>query len=68
MPYVDLAHLLRIGRRVGAGAAPRARLPSDPCDAVAKVEAFGDQLGTPRASQVKGSRAGIRELRPRSGH
>lgn len=35
--------------------------------AVAKLEAFGDQLGAPHSSQVKGSRAGIRELRPRSG-
>jgi hypothetical protein len=35
--------------------------------AVAKLEAFGDQLGVPHSSQVKGSRAGIRELRPRSG-
>jgi phage-related protein len=36
-------------------------------NAVAKLEAFGDQLGSPHTSQVKGSRAGIRELRPRSG-
>jgi hypothetical protein len=36
-------------------------------NAVAKLEAFGDQLGAPHTSQVKGSRAGIRELRPRSG-
>jgi len=35
--------------------------------AVAKLEAFGDRLGAPHTSQVKGSRAGIRELRPRSG-
>jgi hypothetical protein len=35
--------------------------------AVAKLEAFGDQLGAPHSSQVKGSRVGIRELRPRSG-
>ena len=35
--------------------------------AVAKLEAFGDQLGAPHTSQVKGSQAGIRELRPRSG-
>ncbi len=35
--------------------------------AVAKLEAFGDQLGWPHSSHVKGSRAGIRELRPRSG-
>lgn len=35
--------------------------------AVAKLEAFGDQLGSPHTSQVKGSRVGIRELRPRSG-
>ncbi len=35
--------------------------------AVAKLEAFGDQLGAPHTSQVKGSRAGIRELRPRAG-
>jgi hypothetical protein len=35
--------------------------------AVAKLEVFGDQLGAPHTSQVKGSRAGIRELRPRSG-
>ena len=33
--------------------------------AVAKLEAFGDQLGAPYSSQVKGSPAGIRELRPR---
>ena len=32
-------------------------------NAVAKLEAFGDQLGSPHTSQVKGSRAGIRELR-----
>ena len=36
-------------------------------NAIAKLEAFGDQLGSPHTSQVKGSRAGIRELRPRSG-
>lgn len=35
--------------------------------AAAKPEALGDQLGAPHTSQVKGSRAGIRELRPRSG-
>jgi hypothetical protein len=35
--------------------------------AVAKLEAFGDQLGAPHSSQVKGSHAGIRELRPRAG-
>jgi hypothetical protein len=35
--------------------------------AVAKLEAFGDKLGAPHSSQVKGSRAGIRELRPRCG-
>jgi phage-related protein len=35
--------------------------------AVAKLEAFGDQLGAPHSSQVKGSPAGIRELRPRAG-
>ena len=35
--------------------------------AVAKLEAFGDQLGASHSSQVKGSQAGIRELRPRSG-
>ena len=35
--------------------------------AVAKLEAFGDQLGAPHSSQVKGSQAGIRELRPRAG-
>ena len=35
--------------------------------AVAKLEAFGDRLGAPHTSQVKGSRAGIRELRPRAG-
>jgi hypothetical protein len=47
------------------------RLPPVECravmNAVAKLEAFGDQLGSPHTSQVKGSRAGIRELRPRSG-
>jgi hypothetical protein len=36
-------------------------------NAAAKLEAFGDRLGAPHTSQVKGSRAGIRELRPRSG-
>ncbi|MGH3194601.1 MAG: type II toxin-antitoxin system RelE/ParE family toxin [Streptosporangiaceae bacterium] len=36
-------------------------------NATAKLEAFGDQLGAPHTSQVKGSRAGVRELRPRSG-
>jgi hypothetical protein len=36
-------------------------------NAIAKLEAFGDQLGWPHTSQVKGSRAGIRELRPRAG-
>jgi hypothetical protein len=36
-------------------------------NAAAKLEAFGDRLGSPHTSQVKGSRAGIRELRPRSG-
>lgn len=36
-------------------------------NAVAKLEAFGDQLGAPHTSQVKGSRLGIRELRPRAG-
>jgi hypothetical protein len=36
-------------------------------NAVAKLEAFGDQLGWPHTSQVKGSRSGIRELRPRAG-
>ena len=36
-------------------------------NAVAKLEAFGDQLGSPHTSQVKGSRFGIRELRPRAG-
>src|SRR6266851_6888478 len=36
-------------------------------NAVAKLEVFGDQLGAPHTSQVKGSRAGIRELRPRAG-
>ena len=30
--------------------------------AVAKLEAFGDRLGAPHSSQVKGSRVGIREL------
>lgn len=34
--------------------------------AVAKLEAFGGQLGSPHTSQVKGSRPGIRELRPRA--
>ena len=36
-------------------------------NAIAKLEAFGDQLGAPHTSQVKGSRSGIRELRPRAG-
>src|SRR5713101_5100487 len=36
-------------------------------NAAAKLEAVGDQLGAPHTSQVKGSRAGIRELRPRAG-
>jgi hypothetical protein len=36
-------------------------------NAAAKLEAFGDQLGWPHTSRVKGSRAGIRELRPRAG-
>jgi hypothetical protein len=36
-------------------------------NAVAKLEAFAEQLGAPHSSQVKTSRAGIRELRPRSG-
>jgi len=36
-------------------------------NALAKLEAFGDQLGWPHTSQVKGSRFGIRELRPRAG-
>ena len=36
-------------------------------NAVAKLEAFGDQLGWAHTSQVKGSRFGIRELRPRAG-
>jgi hypothetical protein len=36
-------------------------------DRGAKLEAFGDQLGAPHSSQVKGSHAGIRELRPRAG-
>ena len=36
-------------------------------NAIAKLEAFGDQLGWPHTSQVKGSRFGIRELRPRAG-
>jgi hypothetical protein len=36
-------------------------------NAVAKLEAFGDQLGAPHTSQVKGSRSGVRELRPRAG-
>lgn len=36
-------------------------------NAAAKLEAFGDQLGWPHSSQVKGSWAGIRELRPRAG-
>src|SRR5712691_3633743 len=36
-------------------------------NAIAKLEAFGDQLGSPHTSQVKGSRSGIRELRPRAG-
>jgi hypothetical protein len=35
--------------------------------AVAKLEALGDQFGAPHSSQVKGSRSGIRELRPRAG-
>ena len=35
--------------------------------AVAKLKAFGDRRGAPHTSQVKGSRVGIRELRPRSG-
>ena len=35
--------------------------------AVVKLEAFGDQLGAPHSSQVKGSHAGIRELRPHAG-
>jgi phage-related protein len=35
--------------------------------AVAKLKAFGDRLGAPHSSQVKGSQAGIRELRPRAG-
>lgn len=35
--------------------------------AVAKLEVFGDRLGAPHSSRVKGSRVGIRELRPRSG-
>ena len=47
------------------------RLPSAERRAVmtaaAKLEAFGDQLGAPHSSQVKGSHAGIRELRPRAG-
>jgi hypothetical protein len=34
--------------------------------AVAKLEDFGDQLGAPHTSQVKGARS-LRELRPRSG-
>ncbi|MGH3505132.1 MAG: type II toxin-antitoxin system RelE/ParE family toxin [Nocardioidaceae bacterium] len=36
-------------------------------NAIAKLEVFGDRLGAPHTSQVKGSRVGIRELRPRSG-
>lgn len=36
-------------------------------NAAAKLEAFGDQLGWPHTSQVKGIRAGTRELRPRAG-
>jgi hypothetical protein len=36
-------------------------------NAVAKLEAFADELGAPHTSQVKASRTGIRELRPRSG-
>lgn len=35
--------------------------------AVAKLEAFGDRLGAPHSSQIKGSHVGIRELRPRAG-
>ncbi len=33
-------------------------------NAVAKLEAFGDQLGSPHASQVKGSRAGSASYGP----
>jgi hypothetical protein len=36
-------------------------------NAVAKLVVFGDQLGAPHTSQVKGSELGIRELRPRAG-
>ena len=36
-------------------------------NAVAKLEVFGDQLGWPHTSLVRGSRPGIRELRPRAG-
>jgi hypothetical protein len=36
-------------------------------NAVAKLEAFGDHLGAPHTSQVMGSQARIRELRPRAG-
>jgi hypothetical protein len=36
-------------------------------NSVAKLVVFGDQLGAPHTSQVKGSRLGIRELRPRAG-
>lgn len=35
--------------------------------AVAKLEAFGDQLGAPHSSQVKGSHAGIRSCGPAPG-
>jgi hypothetical protein len=35
--------------------------------AIAKLEVFGDQLGSPHTSQVKGSRSGSRELRPARG-
>ena len=45
-------------------------LPTDEQDAmrtaIARLEEFGDQLGAPHTSAVRGS-AGLRELRPRRG-
>ena len=74
LPRSHSCYSLRVALRVDWDEGAREELRRLPAaerlavvNAAAKLEAFGDRLGAPHTSQVKGSRAGIRELRPRSG-
>ena len=74
LPRSHSCYSLRVALRVDWDEGAREELRRLPAaerlavmNAAAKLEAFGDRLGAPHTSQVKGSRGGIRELRPRSG-